>query len=67
MNSKFIGIIRTLDTQGRITIPPEYRKFLGVSSGSKFTIVFNSITKEITITNLDTIQFSCNHQGSFFF
>lgn len=53
MNSKFIGIIRTLDTQGRITIPPEYRKFLGVSSGSKFTIVFNSITKEIILKKIE--------------
>ena len=32
-----------------------------------FDLQENSITKEITITNLDTIQFSCNHQGSFFF
>ena len=32
-----------------------------------FDLQNNSITKEITITNLDTIQFSCNHQGSFFF
>lgn len=34
-----------------------------------FDLQKNSITfvKEITITNLDTIQFSCNHQGSFFF
>ena len=31
-----------------------------------FDLQNNSITKEITITNLDTIQFSCNHQGSFF-
>lgn len=32
-----------------------------------FDLQKNSITKEITITNLDTIQFSCNHQGSFFY
>ena len=32
-----------------------------------FDLQNNSITKEITITNLDTIQFSCNHQGSFFY
>ena len=32
-----------------------------------FDLQENSITKEITITNLDTIQFSCNHQGSFFY
>ena len=31
-----------------------------------FDLQKNSITKEITITNLDTVQFSCNHQGSFF-
>lgn len=32
-----------------------------------FDLQENLIKKEITITNLDTIQFSCNHQGSFFF
>ncbi|MCI6187722.1 MAG: hypothetical protein MR739_11255 [Spirochaetia bacterium] len=32
-----------------------------------FDLQENSITKEITITSPDTIQFSCNHQGSFFF
>ena len=32
-----------------------------------FDLQNNSITKAITITNLDTIQFSCNHQGSFFY
>lgn len=32
-----------------------------------FDLQENSIINTITITNLDTIQFSCNHQGSFFF
>lgn len=32
-----------------------------------FDLQENSITKEITITNLDTIQFSCDHYGSFFY
>lgn len=32
-----------------------------------FDLQKNSITKEITITSPDTIQFSCNHQGSFFY
>ncbi len=32
-----------------------------------FDLQNNSIKNEITITNLDTIQFSCNHQGSFFY
>lgn len=32
-----------------------------------FDLQENLIKKEITITNLDTIQFSCNHQGSFFY
>lgn len=32
-----------------------------------FDLQENSITKEITITSPDTIQFSCNHQGSFFY
>lgn len=32
-----------------------------------FDLQENSIINTITITNLDTIQFSCNHQGSFFY
>lgn len=32
-----------------------------------FDLQENSITKEITITSPDTIQFSCNHPGSFFY
>lgn len=53
MSSKFIGIIRELDINGRIVIPSDYRKFLGASHGSKFAIMFNPKTKEIILNKIE--------------
>lgn len=53
MSSEFIGIIRELDINGRIVIPSYYRKFLGASHGSKFAIMFNPKTKEITLKKVE--------------
>ena len=46
-------IIKDLDASGRITIPAPYRLFLGVSTGSKFKVTFDTKTKEITLKKVE--------------
>lgn len=50
-----MGIIRNIDSLGRIVLPVEYRKELGIENGSSLNMEL--IDNKIVITNPDRVDY----------